>query len=222
VTEPSPLAHLSDFFDPQDVQWRISATSADKTRGAAVPYIDARAVMDRLDEAVGPANWSDEYTFGPNGAVLCRLSLRIDGEWVVKSDGAEFSDVEPVKGGVSDALKRAAVKWGVGRYLYRIPDQWVPIVARGNSHVFAEGHHPQLPAWALPTRLTSASSTDVNRAPMPFNVPTDAKGKVDWAAVWRSAPLGMASLAALKERSGDANAHRWSAQQLAEFIASQS
>jgi hypothetical protein len=221
VVTDEPLARLTDFFDPHDVQWRIAATTSDKARGQAVPYIDARTVMDRLDEAVGPASWSDEYSFGPNGAVLCRLSIRLDGEWVAKSDGAELTQQEPVKGGVSDALKRAAAKWGVGRYLHRFPDQWVPIVARGKSHVFAEGHYPQVPRWAVPTRLASVVSTDANRPAIVFDVPTDANGAVDWAAVWRSQPLGMTSLAGLKERSGDANAHRWSALQLAEFITPQ-
>ena len=38
--------------------------------------------------------------------------------WVTKSDGAEDSTIEAVKGAYSDSFKRAAVKWGIARYLY--------------------------------------------------------------------------------------------------------
>jgi len=38
--------------------------------------------------------------------------------WVTKSDGADDSSIESAKGGISDSLKRAAVQYGIGRYLY--------------------------------------------------------------------------------------------------------
>ena len=76
--------------------------------------------MDRLDEVVGPENWKDEYAPGPDGGVICGLSLRIEDEWITKWDGAENTDFEAIKGGLSDAFKRAGYKWGIGRYLYRL------------------------------------------------------------------------------------------------------
>jgi hypothetical protein len=81
-------------------------------------YITARVVMNRLDQIAGPANWRDEYETLPDGAVRCALYLRIEGEWVGKSDVGVPSDIEPVKGAYSEAFKRAAVKWGIGRELY--------------------------------------------------------------------------------------------------------
>lgn len=82
-------------------------------------YITARAVMNRLDRVVGPENWRDEYQ-EVHGGILCTLYLRINGEWVGKSDvGTPPEKIEVVKGMYSDALKRAAVRWGIGRELYK-------------------------------------------------------------------------------------------------------
>ena len=50
--------------------------------------------------------------------MICELSINIDGTWITKSDGADDSNIEGAKGGISDALKRAAVLFGIGRYLY--------------------------------------------------------------------------------------------------------
>tara|TARA_R110002020_G_scaffold237180_5_gene449521 strand:- start:348 stop:773 length:426 start_codon:yes stop_codon:yes gene_type:complete len=80
-------------------------------------YIDARNVMDRLDEVVGVANWQTKYHWIGN-RMICELSVNIDGTWITKSDGADDSNIEGAKGGISDALKRAAVLFGIGRYLY--------------------------------------------------------------------------------------------------------
>jgi hypothetical protein len=87
-------------------------------------YIDARDVMNRLDQVMGAENWEDSYREGTGGRVFCRLSLNVDGQWISKEDAAGESSFEAEKGAVSDALKRAAVKWGVGRYLYTL----------GNAH----------------------------------------------------------------------------------------
>ena len=48
-------------------------------------------------------------------------------EWVWKSNGAGQSDIEAEKGQFSDAFKRAAVLWGIGRYLYALPSPWVDL-----------------------------------------------------------------------------------------------
>jgi hypothetical protein len=115
-------------------------------------YIDARDVMKRLDDVVGWDGWRDEYR-EVQGRIICRLWLHIsrDGlsEWTFREDGAGDTDTEGQKGGISDAFKRAAVKWGIGRYLYDLPSPWVQIneykqpVAGWQSGV-------SLPAWATP------------------------------------------------------------------------
>lgn len=111
---------------PRDaISWRAQSLTSDGDKALALAYIDARDVMDRLDEVCGAENWQDRYEF--HGVrTICYLSIRVDGEWVTKADGAGDSDVEAEKGAISDALKRAAVKWGIGRYLYAIPAPWVP------------------------------------------------------------------------------------------------
>lgn len=131
------LHGLKTHFEPADIEFRAGATTSDKTKALALAYITSRAVMDRLDAVAGPANWKDEYQFLSDG-VVCTLSLRIDGEWIAKTDGAPYTNFEGFKGGISDSLKRAAVKWGIGRYLYALPAMWVKATQRGNSIVVDE------------------------------------------------------------------------------------
>ncbi|MFR7743272.1 MAG: Rad52/Rad22 family DNA repair protein [Acutalibacteraceae bacterium] len=43
--------------------------------------------------------------------------------FITKWDGAEDSDIEPAsRGGLSDSMKRAAVRWGIGRVLYKMTE----------------------------------------------------------------------------------------------------
>lgn len=154
------LAKLKEPFPYDDVKWRPGATNREKTKALALAFIDARAVMDRLDDVCGPSNWKDRYRTGPSGGVMCELSIRCGDEWIAKEDGAENTDIEAVKGGISDALRRAGVKWGIGRYLYHLDNQWVECEAYGNS-IRLKGR-PTLPHWALPT-----GSTPIQREPAP-------------------------------------------------------
>jgi len=119
---------LAAPFDPKAVSWRaqsVTKKNPEAPKAMALAYIDARDVMDRLDEVVGPEGWEDAYVETPLGRVICTIRIKVDGEWVSKSDGAGKTDVEGDKGGISDAFKRAAVKWGIGRYLYNMPTPWV-------------------------------------------------------------------------------------------------
>lgn len=116
-------------FPRASVHWRVQGQPFERNgnwSAMALAYIDARDVMDRLDDACGPENWQSEITETAKGRVVCRLGIRMGDEWVWKSDGAGDTAVEGEKGGISDALKRAAVSWGVGRYLYRLSSPWVP------------------------------------------------------------------------------------------------
>ena len=120
-------------FDLKDISFRAQPATKGADYGFALCYMDARAVMKRLDGVVGSPNWSDSYeihaiTSGvaysgnekPRTISICTLKLRLPwaDEWVSKSDGAGESDIEGEKGSISDSFKRAAVKWGIGRYLY--------------------------------------------------------------------------------------------------------
>jgi hypothetical protein len=142
------LRQLKEPFDPKFLKWRVGATNADKTKGIALCYLDAREVMKRLDDVCGIGGWQSWFKEVPNGYV-CDIQIKIDGEWINKSNGAGLTQVEPVKGGMSDAFKRTASTWGVGRYLYYLPNVWVSIKPQGRSFALAE--IPQLPDWAMPS-----------------------------------------------------------------------
>ncbi|MCZ2344213.1 MAG: hypothetical protein LC104_20820 [Bacteroidales bacterium] len=125
-TNPLTRAFIKPF-PPKDVKWKPQAVKGN--RALAIAYLDARAIQDRLDEVVGVEGWQDEYQLLPDGSVVCKLQLLLNGHWVSKTDVGSPSEQpdngDRMKAAFSDALKRAAVKFGIGRYLYRIPAQWV-------------------------------------------------------------------------------------------------
>ncbi len=129
------LKKLKSPFPYEDIDWKVQVTNKDKTRGMAVPYLDSRAIQKRLDDAVGAMNWTNEFMLWQDKSQICGIGLydAERGAWVMKYDGAENTDIEPVKGGLSDSFKRAAVLWGIGRYLYDMESIWVEIEPSGKS-----------------------------------------------------------------------------------------
>lgn len=115
-------------FAPEAISWRIGSTNKAKTKGMALAYIDARDVQDRLDQVCTVGGWQNRYPHA-HGKTVCEIGIFIGDEWIWKADGAGDSDVEAEKGALSDAFKRAAVRWGVGRYLYDLDSHWVEIEA---------------------------------------------------------------------------------------------
>lgn len=142
------LKQLKDPFDPKFIKWRVGATNSEKTKGIALAYLDAREVKKRLDDVMGITKWKDELIRVEKGGFICNLYLKIEDEWIPRSNAGEDSNMAAIKGGASDAFKRAASKWGIGHYLYYLPNVWVPIVKQGNSYVLAQT--PELPPWAKP------------------------------------------------------------------------
>lgn len=140
------IRRLREPFNGREIEWKIQVTSQDKQRGMAVAYMDARAVQKRLDEIVGPFNWKNVYSLWHDNSQICGISIFYDErkEWVTKFDGAENSDFEPIKGGLSDSFKRAASVWGIGRYLYEMEGIWVEIEARGKSFVIKQNEYVRL------------------------------------------------------------------------------
>lgn len=135
------------------VKWRLgqvtpkNAKGADGryapgSRGKFLCYIDSRDLYDRLDDVVGFGNWTREIVaVHPDQSVTGRLSIRINGEWILHEDigypnnpGSDRED-EPLKAAASDAFKRAGVGFGIGRYLYTIDAEWHPIDAWGKKIV---------------------------------------------------------------------------------------
>lgn len=121
------MSALAAPFAPEAISWRVGRVTKDGTKAIVFPYIDARDVMDRLDEACGPVGWQCDYIPMPNGTYCCRVGIWLGEQWQWRSGGAGATDVEGEKGGYSDAFKRAAVLWGIGRYLYNMGSPWVEI-----------------------------------------------------------------------------------------------
>lgn len=122
-------------FTFQEIEWRVLRVAKSNPKKAQVAaYVDSRAIQNRLDAVVGRENWQNtfESVVGNNNgttAHICRISIYYPerGEWITKSDGAGCTDVEPIKGGLSNAFKRAASMWGMGRYLYGLKNIWANI-----------------------------------------------------------------------------------------------
>jgi hypothetical protein len=150
VTAAEIAKALAAPFKPNQLGWKAQVVK--DSRALAVPYLDARDVMNRLDKVLGIGNWRDDYEVLPSGAVVCQLSVRLDGEWIAKSDVGGQSDqpdeADRAKAAFSDALKRAAVKWGVGRYIYYLPKAWANYDSK--TRQIDPASLPALPRWAVP------------------------------------------------------------------------
>jgi hypothetical protein len=141
---------LSVPFPTQFIKWRVGSTNGN--RGLPLCYVDARAVMDRLDSVCGMDGWQCNYTPAKE-MLICNLGIRLpdNGEWIWKADGAGASDFEGEKGMASDALKRAAVRFGVARYLYDLKCDWVELdgkhLSRDAIKQLNEFHDEKIEEW---------------------------------------------------------------------------
>jgi hypothetical protein len=140
------ITALAAPFPPEAVSWRVGSTTADKSKGMALAYIDARDVQDRLTEVCGSFGWQCRHEVSHDKRITCHIGIRNPetGEWCWRSDGAGETDYEAEKGSYSDSFKRAAVKWGVGRYLYDIPSPWVAIEMKGKTAVIPDSEKARL------------------------------------------------------------------------------
>lgn len=152
TTALATIDHLMDElaapFEAEEVKFKPAVVSGN--RALAMAYVDARVIQDRLDDVLGVTGWQDEYECLPDGSVVCKLRLKIGDEWITKMDvggpSEQPDEGDRRKAAFSDALKRAAVKFGIGRYLYRLKSQWVDYDPQRKQ--FAKP--PQLPPGALP------------------------------------------------------------------------
>jgi hypothetical protein len=163
------IKQLQAPFKPDEVEWRVGVTSSDKTKGLVLAYVTNRAIQNRLDEVFGVFGWKNEFREWKKDGQLCGISVNHEGEWITKFDGADDSNMEATKGGLSDAMKRAAYQWGIGRYLYELPNVWMPIKKQGSSYVLTDT--PKLPAWALPEGYEDKGKATVEAAKEVFADP---------------------------------------------------
>lgn len=141
---------LRDPFQFHVVRWLPKAKASTNGRRPCVPYLEFATIVDRLDQVVGTHGWQSRIEVLNDGAALCELKVRLGDDWIVKSDvgavGPKDDAASRVKAATSDALKRAAAKFGVGTYLAFVPRQWLDY-DDDRKRVSGFG---QLPPWALP------------------------------------------------------------------------
>ncbi len=144
---------LAAPFPAVEVKWKPQIIRGN--RALTVAYVDARCVEDRLDAVFAVEGWQDGYQVLPNNSVVCKLRVRVGTEWIEKSNVGSQSDQpdegDRLKSAFSDALKRAAVKLGIGRYLYRLPQQWVDYDSQTRQLKVT----PRLPEWRSRTRRSN-------------------------------------------------------------------
>lgn len=184
------LTQLSEPLPASQISWRVGATTKDKKKGQALPYIDARVVQSTLDRIVGPGNWKNEFHASPIGAgLICRLAIKVGDEWVYREDASNWDagstseqrqngESIALKGAYSDSFKRSAVMWGIGRYLYSYDPQWVELDEYKKMKAT-----PKLPAYMLPSSSDApakAANTSNRPAPAaPIPAPSQAMVHAD-------------------------------------------
>lgn len=113
---------LDKLSQPIPYSWRVQSRNKDKTKAFCSAYIDARDVMRVLDEH---CVWQVQYQ-EINGFIFAGIGITIDGEQYWRWDCGQRVEDNPQdqmydqagKSAASDAFKRAAVMWGIGRFLY--------------------------------------------------------------------------------------------------------
>jgi hypothetical protein len=150
--EKTLLEQLQEPFYESDIEWRVGNVKEDANppKGLAMAYITNRAIQSRLDDVCGVFGWRNEFREWGQDGQLCGLSIWDSDKnvWITKWDGADDTNFESTKGGLSQAMKRAAYQWGIGRYLYNLPAQWVEVEKRGKNWSIVKD--PKIPMWALP------------------------------------------------------------------------
>ena len=154
------LSKLKDPFPESDIEWRPQRSGISpkgQPYAMVLAYVTNRAVMDRLDEVCGMHNWENKFEPGASGGIKCILTVHTPDGARQKEDGAENTNVEAIKGGMSGAMKRAAVQWGIGRYLYNLPATFAKFHDYGKNNIkinnkWYKYDNPTLPKEFLPTK----------------------------------------------------------------------
>jgi hypothetical protein len=163
------ITKLAEYFAPSDIEWRIQQAGwkDGKPWAMVLAYLTSRAVQQRLDDVCGPFGWQNSFHEGKDAGITCGIAIKNPetGEWVTKYDAADATDIEAIKGGRSGAMKRAAVHWGIGRYLYNLDVTFANCITEyppqqekqlWNKHYDSKEKKaffwktPDLPKWALP------------------------------------------------------------------------
>lgn len=149
------INQLKNPFPVNVLKYRVGATSKKGDKAIPLFYVTARDVERRLDEVCGADGWQTHHEpiFENSKLIGTKFSLSIrfpSGEWITREDVGESSKASPLKGATSDGIKRAAVQFGIGRYLYYLDNKWMEIDQYKN---FTSDPRKSLPTWALPSKV---------------------------------------------------------------------
>lgn len=153
---------LMHQFDETEIEWRCQKAGIknERTWAQVVPYITSRAIYSRLDDVIGPDLWQTTYretNVGGEDGFICGIGICIEGTWIWKHNGAGCGDQSPIKAGCSNSFKRAAVEWGIGRYLYNMTAEFVDVQSGyapkdGGNYIDiyqkAKDGRPEIKGWA--------------------------------------------------------------------------
>ncbi|MBC8254249.1 MAG: hypothetical protein H8E35_09470 [Ardenticatenia bacterium] len=121
----SVMAALAAPFPVEDIYWKPQAMTRDRKKALAVPYADGRAYEDCLNQVV-PGDWASNVTFTPAPPkIVCTATLTVCGITRTGDGEASLSDENAATGAYAQAFKRAAMRFGLGRYLYDLSSPWV-------------------------------------------------------------------------------------------------
>ena len=137
------LKDLTKPLEVSEIDFRLQ--SINKGGYATIlAYKDARADMNRLDEAVGALNWKREHSRDNRNCVVSIWDADKK-QWISKEDTGTESFTEKEKGLASDSFKRACFNWGIGRELYDMP----LIQIKLHSHEFKVEENKVKPTYGL-------------------------------------------------------------------------
>ncbi|MDA3813658.1 MAG: Rad52/Rad22 family DNA repair protein [Candidatus Cloacimonetes bacterium] len=153
----------------------FNITNVDKTnrKVQVKSQIKSQALMNRLDDLFGIDGWKDRYAVLYN-CVTCKLSIKLGDNWITKENSAPLVNAESLNEAFTDALRQAAVRFGLGRYLLDLPNIYVDIMenkpenSKHEVHFFQSG---ELSGWweepDYPSKDASENSsvvTDVKKS----------------------------------------------------------
>lgn len=182
---------------PMPYQWRVQSRTKDRSKAICTAYIDARDVMNRLDEIGLP--W-DSNVREVSGFIACSLTVMGEGWDVIKTDigmRPETNEADQMydqagKSAYSDAFKRAAVQFGVGRFLYDLDMVTLPCDQYGNvvdergqrvwdltKHINAIGTKKQAPVVAPEPQHDAPAKPKLDQVKLDAMVQAIEDGKVD-------------------------------------------
>ncbi|MEN9933677.1 MAG: hypothetical protein RLZZ387_256 [Chloroflexota bacterium] len=138
------VTRLAERFPLESIEVKPGAVRQDGAAALALAYADWRVYADRLDAVVGPANWSIQLApWGPT-RVIARLTIL----GVTKDASGEGDPSDDNCGTIAEAQakKRACAEFGLGRYLYNLPQLWAE--GQGDRRNF-RFNDPRRVAWKV-------------------------------------------------------------------------